>query len=132
MKSFRRLDAMLKQLWRLGLVRILGAAGVAHGQAVGTILGTVTDNTGAVLPGANVQITNIATGVTQSTVTSNAGDYTVPFLIPGQYKLTFTAAGFGEFVVNNVTLVVAQQERVNAAMKPGTVAETVQVNAGAV
>ncbi len=123
---------MLKLRWRFGLLAILAAAGVAHGQAVGTILGTVTDNTGAVLPGATVQITNVATGLTQKTVSSSAGDYTVPYLTPGQYKVMFNAPGFGEVVVNNITLVVAQEARVNAVMRPGTVAETVQVNAGAI
>ena len=123
---------MLRYLGRFGLLVMLAASGVAHGQAVGTILGTVTDNTGAVLPGASVQVTNVANGITQNTMTSSAGDYTVPFLRPGQYKLTFKATGFGEFVVNDVTLVVAQEARVNAVMKPGTVAQTVQVNAGAI
>src|SRR5215469_3932750 len=101
---------MIKYLCRLGLFILLAASGVAHGQAVGTILGTVTDNTGAVLPGATVQITNIANGIAQNTVTSSAGDYTVPFLRPGQYRVIFKANGFGEVVVNNVTLVVAQEE----------------------
>ena len=123
---------MLKALSRMGLLVLLAAAGLAHGQATGTILGTVTDNTGAVLPGAKVQITNLATGIAQSTVTSSAGDYTVPYLTPGQYKVIVNAPGFAQVIVNNVTLVVAQEARVNAALKPGTVAETIQVESGTV
>ena len=123
---------MFKKLCRLGLIAMLTAAGLAHGQAVGTILGTVTDNTGAVLPGATVQVINSATGIARNTVTGGAGDYAVPSLTPGGYKVIVRAAGFGEVVTNNITLVVAQEARVNAVLRPGAVAETVQVNAGAI
>ncbi len=118
----------------LACLLVLFSTSVLYGQggANGTILGTVTDNTGSVLPGASVQITNVATGVSQTTVTSSAGDYTVPNLNPGMYRVTFEATGFGNQVVDNITLSVAQQARVNSSLKPGAVSETVSVNSGAV
>lgn len=105
-----------------------------YGQAgaTGTILGTVADSSGAVVPGAKVDVTNLATGVTTHTQTSSTGDYTVPYLIPGTYQVASQASGFQKSVVNNVGLVVAQQVRVNITMKPGSVSENVTVEANAV
>jgi hypothetical protein len=116
------------------LVITLLFAGFAYGQggANGTILGTVTDNSGAVVANAGVDITNIATNVTNHTQTTSSGDYTVPFLPPGSYRVTVQAPGFQKAVTDNVTLVVAQQARVNVSMRPGTVSESVEVQASAV
>jgi hypothetical protein len=104
----------------------------AQGGANGTILGTVTDNSGAVLSNARVDVTNIATNVTNQTQTTSSGDFTVPFLPPGNYRITVQAPGFQKSVTEGVTLVVAQQERVNVALKPGSVSETVEVQGSAV
>jgi len=125
---------------RKGIIRFLtcvllmtaGHALYGQGSASGTILGTVTDNTGAVVANANVEITNTATGVSQKTLTNAAGDYTVPYLNPAVYRVTVSLSGFGNQVVNNITLVVAQQNRVDVTLKPGAIAETVTVNSGAV
>ena len=104
----------------------------AQGGANGTILGTVTDNSGAVLSNAGVDVTNTATNVTNHTQTTSSGDFTVPFLPPGTYRVTAQAPGFQKSVTDNVSLVVGQQERVNVSMKPGAVTETVEVQASAV
>jgi hypothetical protein len=115
-------------------VAMLALVTVSYGQggASGTILGTVTDNTGAIVSNATVQITNVATGVTQKTSTGGGGDYTVPNLNPGVYRVTVQLKGFGNEVVDNITVAVAQQARVNVSLKPGNVSETVQINSGAV
>jgi hypothetical protein len=105
---------------------------VGQGGATGTILGTVLDNTGAVVTGATVTVTNVATGVSNQTKTSSSGDFTVPFLQPGTYKLTVEASGFQQSVLQNVTLVVAQEARANFSLKPGAVTESVSVEASAV
>src|ERR1041385_7893374 len=97
----------------------------AQGGATGTILGTVVDNTGAVVTGANVTVTNVATAVSNQTKTGNSGDYTIPFLQPGVYKVTVEAQGFQQSVLQNVTLVVAQEARANFTLKPGAVTESV-------
>src|SRR5689334_10185729 len=104
----------------------------AQGGALGTILGEVTDSTGAVVPGATVTIVNVATGATNHTTTTSSGDFTAPYLAPGAYRVTVQAPGFQKAVADNITLAVAQQARVNIVMKPGAVSETVEVQASAV
>jgi len=118
----------------LSLCLLISSAASLYGQggAYGTILGTVTDNTGAVVANAGVDVTNTATNITNHVQTTSSGDYTVPYLQPGPYRVTVQAAGFQKSITDNVTLVVAQQERINVAMKPGAVSETIQVEASAV
>ena len=113
---------------------ICSAAACLYGQggAYGTILGTVTDNSGAVVANASVDVTNTATNVTNHVRTTSSGDYTVPYLQPGSYRVTVQAPGFQKAITDNVSLVVAQQARVNVSMKPGAVSETIQVEASAV
>jgi hypothetical protein len=104
----------------------------AQGGATGTILGTVTDNSGAVVPKAAVTVTNTGTSVASHTQTSDTGNYTVPYLIPGTYSVSVEAPGFQKAVVDNISLVVDQQARVDAVLKPGTVTEVVEVRANPV
>lgn len=113
---------------------VCSAAACLYGQggAYGTILGTVTDNSGAVVANASVDVTNSATNVTNRVQTTSSGDYTVPYLQPGSYRVTVQATGFQKSVTDNVSLVVAQQARVNFTMKPGAVSETIEVQASAV
>jgi hypothetical protein len=113
---------------------VIASASLLFGQggANGTILGTVTDNSGAVVANAQVDITNIATGITSHTQTTSNGDFTVAFLVPGSYKVTVQAPGFQKSVADNIVLAVSQQARVNMIMKPGAVSETVEVQANAV
>lgn len=118
----------------LACLLVVFSAGLMHGQggAYGTILGTVTDNSGAVLSKAGVDVTNVATGVTKHTETTASGDYTVPYLQPGTYRVTIQAAGFQKSVVDNIGLVVGQEARTDVTMKPGAVSESIQVEASAV
>jgi hypothetical protein len=104
----------------------------AQGGANGTVLGTVTDNSGAVLANATVDVTNTSTNVTNHTQTTSSGDFTIPFLPPGTYRITVRAPGFQKSVTDAVTLVVGQQERINVTLKPGSISETVEVQASAV
>ena len=99
----------------------------AQGGATGTILGTITDQSGAVVPNATVQIMNVGTGITQQARTTGSGDYSAP-LPPGTYRVTVEASGFQKAVVDNIGLTVAQQARVNVVMKPGQVTEVVEVS----
>ncbi|PYT76342.1 MAG: hypothetical protein DMG40_26325, partial [Acidobacteria bacterium] len=113
---------------------ISSAAGVLYGQggASGTILGTVTDSSGAVVANADIEVTNTATNVTSRTQTTSSGDFTVPFLPPGIYRVTVQSPGFQQSVTEGVTLAVAQQARVNVTLKPGAITQSVEVQAGAV
>ncbi len=113
---------------------VIASAGLLHAQggAYGTILGTVTDNSGAVVANAGVDVTNIGTNVSKHTETTSSGDFTVPYLAPGIYRVTVQSQGFQKSVVDNITLVVGQEARANVIMKPGAVTESVQVEANAV
>jgi Carboxypeptidase regulatory-like domain/TonB dependent receptor-like, beta-barrel len=116
------------------LALLLIAASLGYGQAgaTGTILGTVTDSTGAIIPNAKITVTNTATNVSYRTVSSSAGDYQVPALNPGTYKVSAEAPGFQKSTTTAFTLTVDQKVRVNLPMKPGEVTTTLEVTAQAV
>ncbi|HEX7895085.1 MAG TPA: carboxypeptidase-like regulatory domain-containing protein [Terriglobales bacterium] len=124
--------ARTRDVLLLSLTLLFANLMYGQGGANGTILGTVTDNSGAVVAGANVDVTNTATNVTSHTQTTSSGDFTIPFLSPGTYTVTVQAPGFQKSVTNSVPLVVGQQQRVNVAMKTGAVTETVEVQASAI
>src|SRR5262249_1199164 len=75
----------------------------------GTILGNVTDSSGAVIPDAQVQITNTATNVSTQVVTNSTGDYRVPYLPPGLYAVTVEHAGFKKYVRTGLELQLADK-----------------------
>ncbi len=119
----------------LSLCLLISLAAVSlfgQGGAYGTILGTVKDNSGAVVAKASVDVTNVATNVTKHTETTSSGDFTVPYLAPGTYRVTVQSAGFQKSVVDNIGLVVGQEARADLTMKPGAISESVQVEATAV
>lgn len=95
----------------------------------GTILGTVTDPSGAVIAGATVTVKNTGTGLQRTTETSADGSYALPELPIGTYTVTVTLSGFQTFVANGVTVDVATQRRVDAALKTGAVSTKVEVSA---
>ncbi len=108
-----------------GLMVVLSlSAKVILGQAVtGTLLGTVQDANGAVVPNASVTLTNQGTGVVDKTVTGPQGFYTFPALNPGQYTVTVTMSGFGTVVSPNNVVQVEQATRVDVTLHPGSVSE---------
>src|SRR5579863_130607 len=113
-------------LW-LVLVSLL-LAGVVSAQSFrGTIVGTVTDSSGAVVAGATVKIHNVDTGLERSTQTTPDGSYSVPELPIGTYDVTITQQGFETTINKAVVVNVAAQTRVDAALKPGQVAQQVEV-----
>jgi hypothetical protein len=95
----------------------------------GTILGTVTDPSGAVVAGATVTVHNMGTGQERTTQTSADGSYSLPELPIGTYSVTVTQAGFQTFVASGVTVDVATERRVDAALKTGEVSTRVEVSA---
>ena len=103
-----------------------------HGQVLSGITGTITDSSGAVVPGADMTITNVATGVVSRAVTSSAGGYMVTGLIPGEYTVSAEATGFKKGVQNNVHVEVSTQATVNFALNAGAANETVQVTANSI
>ncbi|MCI0356725.1 MAG: TonB-dependent receptor [Acidobacteria bacterium] len=112
------------------LVVVLGLAVALSAQTFrGTILGTVTDASGALVSDANVTVANVNTGQVRTTQTSTDGSYAVPELPIGTYTVTITQSGFQTFVATGVEVNVASERRVDAALKPGQVAQKVEVSA---
>src|SRR5262245_64080041 len=110
------------------LVCCLVAANFALGQDTrGTILGRVTDSTGANVANAEVTATNIATGVAVSAKTNESGNYSLPFLMPGVYTVTTQLQGFKKFVRDNVQVRVNDSVELNIPLTVGDVAESINV-----
>jgi hypothetical protein len=107
------------------------AAGASAQQGRGTILGTVTDTTGAVIPGATVTVTNTATNVTTAVVSNSDGNYAAPNLLVGGYTVTVTKEGFKKSVRSGITLEVDQKAEINLTLETGAVSETVEVTSQA-
>jgi hypothetical protein len=98
------------------------------GQAVSaTLVGTVTDNTGAIVPKATVTILENATSITHVAVTNESGNYTFPDLTPGSYNVTISSKGFKKETRPAVDVAVNTTTRVDFTLQPGSVTETVTV-----
>jgi hypothetical protein len=115
-------------LLRAVLVGLVGA-GLAAAQTTGTatIVGAVTDPTGAVVTGARVSCINTGTSFVTNSVTNNEGLYYLPNLIPGTYRLTIEAAGFKQYTREGIILRTAETPRMDVQLEVGSVAETVNV-----
>jgi outer membrane receptor protein involved in Fe transport len=114
------------------LLAFLALPKLVNGQgANATLLGTVTDVSGAVVPGATVQVSNIATGIGQTVRTDTQGRYTVVDLIPGGYDVHASAMGFQNIVRTGITLTVGSQTVVDIALSPGQQQQTITVQAEA-
>jgi Carboxypeptidase regulatory-like domain len=101
----------------------------AWGQAVatGTVVGTVTDNSGAVVAGASVTLVDNARGDTRTTTTNDVGHYIFSNTPPATYTIKFKKSGFSEFDITNATVLVGTQLNENVQMKLGSVSTTVTV-----
>jgi len=97
----------------------------------GTIVGHITDPSGATVPGARVTATNLGTNISFHYSTDNTGDYYVPGLLPGLYRVEAEKAGFKKEVVSSVTLEVNQTLRVDFTLQLGQTTQTVEVTAAA-
>jgi hypothetical protein len=93
----------------------------------GALTGTVTDSTGALVPGATVTVTNTATGIADSTVSNAQGTYTFPLVQPGTYTIGAELQGFKRYVRDGILVEVAQTTRVDIPLQVGTVSESVLV-----
>lgn len=112
------------------LVGLLSATwAVAQMGGSGTIQGTITDNTGAALPGATVTVTNVNTGTKRTTVTTHSGNYSVPALNAGTYKVKVSDSGFRTVTQPNVVVDALAVVAVNLKLPVGSTSSTVTVSA---
>jgi len=118
-------------------LRLLAAAAIlslctlpamAQTSGNGNIDGTVTDPSGAVVPGATVVVLNTDTGVSRTLTTNSAGIYTANFLVPGHYEVIASAASFGKVDRKNITVTVGEVVTINPSLPAGSVSASVEVN----
>ncbi|HKO20266.1 MAG TPA: carboxypeptidase-like regulatory domain-containing protein, partial [Acidobacteriaceae bacterium] len=105
---------------------LIGVPGLAQ-QTRATLTGRVTDKTGAIVPSAQIAVTNMDTGAKTSVKSNSAGDYTVPFLIPGRYSVSVDQPGFSKYVHNGLILQTQQTVTENIVLPIGEVTQTVTV-----
>src|ERR1700687_3900686 len=105
---------------------------VARAQVAGaTMSGTITDESGAAIPGATISIKNVASGIIRDVVSNGNGMYTAPILLPGTYDVTVSLTGFARVVRKGIALIVGSNEVVNITLRVGSVAEELVVTAAA-
>jgi hypothetical protein len=123
----------LIKLWHLSLTvllaaSMLGFSSQVRGQAVNaTLLGTVTDSSGAAAANVRLTITETNTGITRTSQTNESGNYVVPDLPPGTYTVTAELPGFKRASRPAIDVVVNTSQRVDLVLQPGNVSETVTV-----
>src|SRR5262245_52339563 len=117
----------MKRILVVAVLLALAIPGVALAQVDrATLAGTIKDSGGAVIPGATVSVTNVATNVASQQQTTETGTYLFVNLIPGKYEIDVELSGFKK-TSQVVTLEVGQRARVDATLEVGTISETVKV-----
>ncbi|MBA2353281.1 MAG: carboxypeptidase regulatory-like domain-containing protein, partial [Acidobacteria bacterium] len=108
---------------------VLGASNADAQVLYGSVVGNVTDNTGAALPGSTVTVTNKETGAVRETVTDETGAYRVPTLQPGSYRIVVGLTGFTSASRPDVPVTLNTVTRVNMSLQVGEMSETITVEA---
>ena len=131
MNDVERACVLTSGVFLLVCVLILSCGSVL-GQvtASGALSGTVSDQKGAVIPGATITVTNKATGSTRTTTTNGDGEFKLDLLPAGRYDIKVSAGGFGEVTSENVELLVGQTNTLSFTMTPGVQTANVTVTAG--
>ena len=124
-----------KRLWSALFVSVfcllLTASGFSQGIATGSISGTVTDQTGSVVPGAKVTVQSTATNQASTAVTNDLGFFAIRSLTPGSYKVTVESKNFRTVVLEKVEVLAAQDSALGTIrLELGQVGETIQVEGG--
>jgi len=114
----------------IGLVGLLwgGMAPLAWSQALTSLRGTVSDQSGAVIPGAKVTLTNVDTGISRVTNSGSDGVYELLQVLPARYRLSVEAPGFRKYVRENIELLVNTPSTVNVVLEVGHATEVVSVS----
>ncbi len=117
----------LKPLFYALVLIFFGALNAFAQQGRGTILGSVTDQTGAVVPGAQIVITNINTNLEFTAVSNKDGAFNIPALSVGSYKVAVTKDGFKKYLRSGIVLEVDQKAQLNVALETGAVTDVMEV-----
>jgi hypothetical protein len=120
---------MSRKCFMVPALLVLSAASALPQAITGTLVGTIRDASGGVIDSASVVATNIETNIAQSTLSGAEGDYTIPALPPGRYKVTAQMKGFATSVVPETSVQVQQTTRVDLSLSPGQMTQEVTVSA---
>jgi hypothetical protein len=134
--AFRKVVPRKSYILKIGIVLlfIISLLNVVSAQTAttGQISGNITDASGAAVPDATITVTRAETGEARTVTTSEDGNYTVPNLAIGTYRITVSKTGFKETAVGSVVVNVANITRQDVALEIGQVTETVQITADAI
>ncbi len=121
---------MFRSIRVVPILLLLGTPFALNAQEVrASIIGTVTDPSGAAITGATVRATNTATNISVTTATNDTGSYLTPFLAPGSYVLTVEMKGFKKYVHESIVLQALDKPRIDIQLQVGQIADSVTVSA---
>src|SRR5216684_6628152 len=122
----------MKRLIGLSIVLVcVVASSSAFAQVNAVLSGTVSDASGALIPGVEVTAKNVNTGITDTRLTNEAGNFVFPSLQPGTYTLSAALSGFQTATYNNVVLGQGQQVRLNFTLQVAAAQQNVEVTIAA-
>ena len=121
----------MRRLFVLVMALVLVSAQAFGQSTYATVSGTVSDKSGAILPGVSMTATNTATGVVTTVLSNEAGAFNIPSLLPGPYTISAELTGFQKANYTNVTLGNAQQVRLNFTLQVTTQSQQVEVSVAA-
>lgn len=108
---------------------LLVVSASAQSAIYGTIVGTVTDKTGAAIPGATITVTDISKGTVTTSKSNASGEFTVPYLVPDRYNVKISFTGFKTYEAKSLEVLADTAPHVDAKLEVGTTSTTVEVNA---
>ena len=111
----------------IGILFVIASISWAQ-ESRGTIAGMVLDAHGAVVPGASVVVTNIATGVSVTLQTNERGAYSAPLLLPGTYRVAAEHTGFKKSTRDGIALSINDSLQIDIALQLGAISESVEVS----
>src|SRR3981189_440067 len=120
-------------MFRLLIASVFLCATVLHAQTAGTatLLGNVTDSSGASVVGAKISVVNPENSFTTETQTTTEGSYQAPYLAPGSYRVTVEAPGFKRYVREGLVVRTGEVPRLDVQLEVGAVSDSVQVTGSA-
>src|ERR1051326_4176565 len=101
----------------------------AQSASTGTVIGTVTDPSGAVVPAAVIDMTDVATGISRKAIANSAGQYSFPGVQPGTYSVRASHTGFEDVVVPRAVVEVGKSYTINLELRVGSSQQVVEVTA---
>ena len=127
MQVFKRLSGLL------AVVLLLASASAVQAQIIfGSIIGTVTDSTGAVIPGASITVTDVSKGTSVVATSNGSGEFTVDHLIPDSYTVKITMAGFKTYQATSLPVSADDSRKIDAVLQTGGSGETITVSADSI